>query len=117
MPSIPDLLAANLTDVFGNRDRASRRTAIDALFTEDVVFVDPDETVTGRDALEQKAAGLIDDAPAEFVFADDGPVYVGTDTGALAWTFGPAGAPVARGIDIIVVRDGRISELRTLLHR
>jgi ketosteroid isomerase-like protein len=116
MATIRELLTINLRDVFGNRDASARRRAIDEIFTDDVVFVDPDESSTGRDALEAKAAGLIDGAPADFVFVEDGVVYEGAGSGALAWTFGPSGSSVARGIDIITVRDGRISELRTLLH-
>lgn len=115
MPTITELLSANLREVFGNRDATSRRAAIERTYTEDVVFADPQGEVTGWDALEAKAAGLIDGAPAAFAFADAGPVYLGQDTGALAWTFGPEGAPVARGIDVIEVRDGRIAALRTLL--
>lgn len=115
MASVIDLLHANLHRVFGNRDAADRRSAIDDTFTEDVVFHDPEGSATGRDELEAKAAALIDGAPADFEFVEDGIPYIGDDTGALAWTFGPAGAPVARGIDIITVRDGRIAELRTLL--
>lgn len=115
MPTITELLSANLLEVFGNRDPVSRRAAIERTYTEDVVFADPEGEVTGWDALEAKAAGLVDDAPASFVFADAGPVYLGRDTGALAWTFGPEGAPVARGVDVIEARDGRIAVLRTLL--
>jgi hypothetical protein len=115
MPTVHELLEANLVRVFGNRDAASRRAAIDETYAEDVVFVDPDDTVTGRDALAAKAAGLLDDAPADFVFAADGILYTDADTGALPWAFGPAGAPVVRGIDIITVRDGLIAELRTLV--
>ena len=63
----------------------------------------------------RKAAQLLDGAPPEFAFVADGPAYVGQATGALAWAFGPLGAPIARGIDIIAVRDGRIVELRTLI--
>ena len=41
--------------------------------------------------------------------------YVATDTVALAWRFGPPGSPVARGIDILTIRDGRVSVVRTLI--
>lgn len=116
MATAKELLDANLHSVFGNRDAASRRAAIDATYTEDVTFSDPEGTVTGRDALEAKASSLIDTAPADFVFAADGIDYVGADSAALAWTFGPVGAPVARGIDVITIENGRISDLRTLLH-
>jgi ketosteroid isomerase-like protein len=115
MSTVAELLDANLHRVFGNRDPASRRRAIDEVYAEDVVFADPDATVVGRDALEQKAAALLDGAPESFVFADEGPAYLAGDLGVQAWSFGPAGAPVARGVDVITVRDGRIVELRTAL--
>ena len=115
MPTIPELLQANLHRVFGERDAARRRAAIDDVYSEDVVFTDPEGSVTGRDALAAKAEALLAGAPDTFSFREDGPTYVGADSGALAWTLGPEGAPVARGIDLITVRDDRITTLRTLL--
>ena len=115
MADVSELLDANLYRVFNTRDADARRRAIDEIYTDDVTFTDPESTVTGRDALEERAAALLSDAPATFEFAADGPRYLGTDTGALAWRFGPPDAPVARGVDVITVRDGRISELRTML--
>jgi hypothetical protein len=112
---VGELLNANLHGVFGNRDAVSRRRAIEATFAEEIVFSDPDETVVGWDALERKAAGLLDGAPAEFVFADQGPAYLAGDLGVQAWAFGPEGAPIVRGVDVIRVRDGRIVELQTAL--
>ena len=52
---------------------------------------------------------------AGFVFEEDGPRYVGTDTAALAWRVGPPGKPVARGIDIVTIRDGRLNVVHTLM--
>lgn len=115
MPTITELLSANLHEVFGNRDSASRRAAIERVYAEDVSFTDLEGEVRGWDALEAKAAGLLGGAPESFAFAEAGPAYLGADTGALAWTFGPESAPVARGIDLIEVRGGRIHSLRTLL--
>ncbi|GAA5200291.1 hypothetical protein [Microbacterium jejuense] len=69
----------------------------------------------GRAALGSKAAALLERAPADFEFVEDSILYTGDDSGALAWAFGPAGAPVVRGIDIIAVREGRISSVRTLV--
>jgi hypothetical protein len=116
MGTARELLAANLHGVFGNRDAASRRLAIDATYTEGVTFTDPEGTVTGRDALEAKAAAIIDPTPEDFVFAPQGVEYFGPDTAAVAWAFGPAGAPVARGLDIIRIENGQIAALQTLLH-
>ncbi|NUS03682.1 MAG: nuclear transport factor 2 family protein [Nonomuraea sp.] len=114
MHTVTDLLAANLHEVFGNRDAHSRRAAIERIYTEDVVFTDPEGAVTGWDALEEKARALLDRVPPSFRFTEDGERYAGPGDGALAWAFGPEGEPAARGIDVITVREGRIATLRTL---
>lgn len=89
--------------------------AIERTYTDDIVFTDPEGSVVGRKKLDDKVQHLLDNAPPEFAFAEDGPLYINGDIGALAWAFGPAGAPVARGIDIMTARDGKISVLQTLL--
>jgi ketosteroid isomerase-like protein len=113
MTTVSELLSANLHGVFGNRDAEARRERIETIYTEDVVFTDPEGTVRGRASIEQKAAELLAGAPDDFVFAEDGERYVGADIGALAWAFGPAGAPVARGIDVLTVANGQITSVRT----
>ncbi|MEU3342505.1 nuclear transport factor 2 family protein [Streptomyces sp. NPDC006668] len=114
MHTVTELLAANLHEVFGNRDPRSRRAAIERIYTENVVFTDPEGVSTGWDALEDKARTLLDRVPSDFGFTEDGRRYAGPQDGALAWAFGPEGEPAARGIDIITVRDGRIATLLTL---
>jgi hypothetical protein len=80
-----------------------------------VTFSDPEESVTGHRALDAKAQQILDGAP-DFVFTPDGPVRVNQDLGYLGWNLGPAGqAPVVRGLDIALVRDGLIARLYTLL--
>lgn len=113
MASVSDLLTANLHDVFGNRDPESRRAAIERSFARDVRFTDPEGTAVGWDALEQKAAALLDQVPGAFQFVEEGRRYVSDTHGALAWGFGPVGAPAVRGIDVIEVRDGVIATLTT----
>ena len=115
MRDAKELLHSNLHEVFAERDPERRRAAIERTYTEDVTFIDPDREVAGRQALSDQAQKLLDGAPADFVFEEDGPRYVGTDTAALAWRVGPPGNPVARGIDILTIRDGRVSVLRTLI--
>ena len=115
MPDAKALLSSNLHEVFAERDPNDRRTAIERTYAEDVKFIDPEGEVVGREALNDRAQKLLDGAPADFVFEEDSPRYVGDDTAALAWRFGPPGSPVARGIDILTVRDGRVIVLRTLL--
>jgi hypothetical protein len=112
---IAALMHANLHDVFGERDDQRRIEEITRTYTDDVAFIDPDGPVWGHDAVNQKARELLERAPG-FVLAADGPLYSGRETGCLAWRFGPEGlAPVARGVDIASVKDGRIASIRTLL--
>jgi ketosteroid isomerase-like protein len=113
MSTVPELLRANLRDVFGNRDARTRRAAAERIYAPDVAFADPEQTVRGREALEAKAAALLADAPDDFVFVEEGHAYVSPRSGAQGWAFGPAGAPVVRGIDVISVRDGVIVSLET----
>jgi hypothetical protein len=115
MPGAKELLYSNLHEVFSERDPERRRAAIERTYTEDVRFIDPDGEFTGRKALSDQAQKLLDGLVAGFAFEEDGPPYVGADTAALAWRFGPPDSPVARGIDILTIRDGRVSVARTLI--
>ncbi|NAZ86068.1 nuclear transport factor 2 family protein [Kineococcus sp. T90] len=106
---------ANLLEVFAERDPARRRAAVERLYSPDVTFADPEETVVGHRALDEKAQRLLDASPG-FAFSPDGPVRVVQDLGLLAWRFGPEGGePVVRGTDIALVREGRITAVYTVL--
>src|SRR5258708_29621282 len=89
---IRDLMHANLFDVFNERDPERRIAAIAKTYTDDVVFSDPDEIVTGREALNNKAQKLLDKAPG-FVFTAAGPIYKTHNLGYLLWHFVPEGHP------------------------
>jgi len=115
MPDAEELLHSNLHEVFSERDPERRWAAIERTYTEGVTFIDPEGEFIGRQALSDRAQKLLDDVPAGFVFEEDGRRYVGTDTAALAWRLGPPGSPVARGIDILTIRDDRVSVVRTLI--
>jgi SnoaL-like domain len=115
VPDADELLHSNLHEVFSERDPERRWAAIERTYTEDVTFIDPGGEWVGRKTLNDKAQELLDGPAAGFALEADGPRYLGPDTAALAWRVGPAGSPVARGIDILTIRDGRVSTLRTLL--
>jgi len=115
MPTAEELLHSNLHEVFSERDPERRWAAIERTYTEDVTFIDPDGEWVGRKALSDKAQQLLDGPTAGFALEEDGPRYVGSDIAALAWRVGPAGSPAARGIDILTIRDGRVSLVRTVL--
>jgi hypothetical protein len=115
MPDAKVLLHSNLHEVFAERDPERRWAAIERTYTEDVTFIDPEGAFAGRQALSDQAQKLLDGVFAGFVFEEDGPQYVGTDIAALAWRIGPPGNPLARGIDILTIRDGRVRVVRTLI--
>ena len=112
---VGELLHANLHEVFLEQDPDARRAAIERTYAEDVRFIDAEAEVVGRDAVSERVHQLVDGLPAGFVLEEDGPPYVAGDVGALAWRLGPPGSPVARGIDILTVRDDRVILHRTLL--
>jgi hypothetical protein len=106
---------ANLMEVFNERDDTARRAAIERIYSPDVTFADPDEIVSGHEALNAKAQRLLDDAPA-FVFRPLGPILTNHNLGYLAWGLGPQdGDPVVRGVDIALVEGGLITTIYTLL--
>lgn len=115
---VRNLMRANLLAVFGERDPQARRAAAQLTYAPDVAFTDEDGTVHGIEAVLEVAGALLARVPADFTFTEDSPLYLGPDHAALAWSFGPAGAePVARGVDVATISDGRISGLRVLLAR
>jgi SnoaL-like domain len=115
VPEATELLHSNLHDVFSERNPDRRWAAIARTYTEDVRFIDPDGEFIGWRALSEKAQQLLDGVMAGYVLEEDGPRYVGADTAVLAWRFGPPGKPIARGVDILTIRDGRVSVVHTLI--
>ncbi len=115
MPDAAELLYMNLHEVFSERDPEKRRAAIERTYVEDVRFIDPKGESVGREALNDRAQKILDDAPEDFVLEEDGLPYVSPDTAVQAWRFGPPGSPVVRGIDVLTVRDGGVSVVHTLI--
>jgi hypothetical protein len=115
VPEATDLLHSNLYEVFSERDPDRRWAAIGRTYTEDVTFTDPDGEFVGWQELNDKAQELLDRASPGDVFEEDGLTYVDTYGASLAWRFGPPGKPVARGLDVLTIRDGRVSAVRTLI--
>jgi SnoaL-like domain len=112
---IRELLLDNLFAVFNVRDPERRLEAIARNYTDDVTWTDPDGTTEGHQAMNEQAQKLLDRVPS-FVFSAAGPVHVSRDLGLLAFNMGvPEQPPAVSGIDVALVRDGRIARLYTLL--
>lgn len=110
--SISTLLIRNLQEVFGEGDPQRRRAAIDEIYTEDVVFYNPNKGVyRGRDEIDRIAA-VIKATHPDFSYQPIAePEEVG-DGGRVPWVSGrPGEAPAYAGTDFIVARDGRIAAI------
>ena len=112
---VRELMLANLFEVFNERDPNCRRDVIARNYTEDVIWSDPDGTTQGHEAMNEQAQKLLDRMP-DFVFSAAGPVHVSRDLGLLRFNLGvPEQSPAVSGVDVALVRDGRIAVLHTLL--
>ena len=112
---IHELLHRNLQEVFGEGDALRRRAAIDELYTEDCVLYVPPGTVVGRKALDKFAGDLRATHPY-FAYTPHGETQALHNAGRLAWGSGPPGeAPEYTGMDVIIVRDGKIAALYVFL--
>lgn len=110
--SISTLLIRNLQDVFGETDPERRRAAINEIYTEDVVFYDPNNGVyRGRDEID-RIADVIKAAHPDFSYQPIAePEEVGNG-GRIKWVSGrPGEAPAYAGTDFIISRDGQIAAI------
>ena len=112
---IRELLLINLFAVFSESDPKRRLQVIEANYSEDVIWSDPETTVHGHEAMNERAQVLLDGLPG-FVFTAAGPVHVSRDLGYLAFVHGlPEQPPATTGFDVAMVRDGRIAVLYTVV--
>jgi SnoaL-like domain len=110
------LLSRNLREVFGEGDSARRRAAIKDLYTDDCALCAPPGVFVGHNALDKFAGDLRATHP-DFVYTPYGEPQAVHNAGILAWGSGPKGkAPDYTGLDVIIVRDGKIAALYVFLN-
>jgi hypothetical protein len=112
--TIETLIKRNLHEVLGARDAKKRRQAIAELWTEDCLFIDHSGKTRGHDELDRAASVLQERLPG-YVFSELGPVDLLHESGRLAWSYGRPGEQPIKGVDVVLVRDGRISLMLTFL--
>ena len=112
---IHELLRRNLQEVFGEGDAARRRAAIVELYTEDCALYVPPGAFVGHEALD-KFAGDLRAIHPHLAYTPLGEPQALHTAGRLAWGSGPRGeAPDYTGMDVIIVRDGKIAALYVFL--
>lgn len=93
-----------------------RRAAIEDFYTDDCVVVTPDGTYVGHDALNDFAGDLRATHP-DYVYTPSGEPQVVQDAGIVAWGSGLKDEePEYTGLDVILVRDGKIAALYVFLN-
>lgn len=110
--SISTLLLRNLHDVFGENDPARRRVAMNEIYTEDIVFYDPNKGVhRGHNEIDRIAAAIKATHP-DFCYQPIAEPEELGDGGRVQWVSGrPGEAPAYAGTDFIIARDGRIAAI------
>jgi hypothetical protein len=112
------LMERNLLEVFGQKNPELRKRVISEIYTEDCVFLEEDEKIVGRDALNAKVGQILQDGAPGFKFSMAAPAQVIHDHGRLPWHLGPERAtPVVTGMDIAVFERGRIHALYTFIDK
>jgi hypothetical protein len=110
------LLHRNLQEVFGEGNTARRRAAIEELYTDDCVLHAPPGMLVGAEALDKFAGDLRATHP-HFVYTPKGEAQALRNAGRLAWGSGaPGQSPNYTGLDVIIVRDGKIAVLCVFLN-
>ena len=108
--SASTLILRNLRDVFGEKDPARRRAAIDEIYNEDCVFYDPNSGAhRGRDEIH-RIAGVIKATHPDFQYKPIAPPEEVGDVARVRWVSGsPGKAPAYSGTDFLIARNGKIA--------
>jgi hypothetical protein len=101
-------LVSDYLDALNERDAARRRELVQALYTADCTYTDPQVELEGPEQID----GFIEQTHERFpgtTFTLGGPIDAHHSQARFQWHAGPADAPGAYvGFDVIVAEDGRI---------
>jgi SnoaL-like domain len=112
---IETLLRRNLREVFGEQNGERRAAALKELYAEDAIFSDHFGRNVGHAAIDAAVATIQERLPG-FVLKEHGEPQVLEDAGRIHWQFGPPSEPgKIRGMDCIIVRDGKIGAIHVFL--
>ncbi|MFJ8751993.1 nuclear transport factor 2 family protein [Streptomyces sp. NPDC102441] len=109
-------LIEKFIDVVNEPDNGRRRAGIDALFTEQPEYCDPDIQVEGRDGLAAHLDKLRAGFPPGVSFYLTAKVNGHHNQARFEWAFGTPGAPFAGGSDVVVLEGGRIKRLHAFFN-
>lgn len=109
-------LVASYVGMLNEHDAKRRARTIDACYTDDTTFNDPEGMIRGKQQLNALVGTLQSRNPG-FVFRQDGPLTIQNDSVRVHWAYGPARQPaVITGEDILTVAGGRIATTTVFLN-
>jgi hypothetical protein len=102
-------LTRKYIEIWNERDAGRRRATIDAIFTEDGVYSDPDwAAVEGRDAIDLMI-GQAQEKLGDLTFSLGEVINEHHDLMLFTWHLGqPGESPVATGYDVVRFEKGLI---------
>ncbi|MGS0688030.1 nuclear transport factor 2 family protein [Nakamurella sp. GG22] len=113
--TITDILTRSVTEVFNASDAERRDVLMASTYSRDIVFADPEGTVTGLDAFAAKIAPLLAGS-ARLTFTLRGPIQESAGLGVARWQLATAGQPpMVTGTDVALVENGLVTRMWTLL--
>ena len=116
MSDIEQLVTRYLA-TWNETDPARRRAEIDALWSDDAVYIDPLAVAEGRDAVDATIGAVQGQFPG-LVFRLAGPIDAHHEQARFQWELGPAdGEALVVGFDVAVVDGGRISRVYGFLDK
>jgi hypothetical protein len=118
MENSAKLLEDSLLVIWNDRQAESRLAAMKAVYTDDIVFYESNDgpAIVGHQAINDLIAKLQEQWPLEFSFELTRPPQVNHEVQHIAWTLGiPGQPPVATGMDIAVIENGKIRSLHLFL--
>ena len=110
------LAKRNLLNIFGERDPQKRLAAMHETYASDITFYEPDNIVTGFDAISDLVESLLSKAP-DWVFKPADKIWVNHDMVTLEWGFGPEGGEaVVKGNDLMIINsEGKVKAMYTMI--
>lgn len=112
--AMASLAHGNLMSIFNERSPEARMNAMKKYYAQDIVFHEPEATTLGHESISKVAQDLLDKAPG-WVFEPFGTVITNHNLIMLAWGFGPPGDAKVNGKDIMLVENGKIKVLYTVI--
>ncbi|WP_345954794.1 nuclear transport factor 2 family protein [Mucilaginibacter sp. PAMB04168] len=118
MENSAKLLEDSLLVIWNDRQAERRLEAMQEVYAADIIFYESNEgpAIMGHQDINDLIAKLQEQWPAEFRFELNRPSLANHQVQHISWTLGiPGQTPVASGMDIAVIEEGKIKSLHLFL--